>query len=115
MDAVGALLQGNLVLEQALQMVRHYFCCLSGGQLSAEEVAAFTSVFQVSLCCSTPSLLPQRLSMHPLAEAAWPAASDDRARQMLRGARCKSPIACLCCTAGCSHVPGRAGDALLRR
>jgi hypothetical protein len=42
------LLQGNLVLEQALQMVRHYFCCLSGGQLSAEEVAAFTSVFEVS-------------------------------------------------------------------
>jgi hypothetical protein len=36
------------VLEQALQMVQHYFCCLSGGQLSAEEVAAFTSVFEVS-------------------------------------------------------------------
>ena len=36
------------MLEQALQMVRHYFCCLSGGQLSAEEVAAFTSVFEVS-------------------------------------------------------------------
>jgi hypothetical protein len=48
-DVVGALLQGNLVLEQALQMVRHYFCCLSGGQLSAGEVAAFTSVFEVSL------------------------------------------------------------------
>jgi hypothetical protein len=58
--------QGNLVLEQALQMVRHYFCCLSGGELSAEQVAAFTSVFQVrlALCPACGSqTLPHRRSL----------------------------------------------------
>jgi hypothetical protein len=52
--AACALRQGQLVLEQALQMVQHYFCCLSGGQLSAVEIAAFTSVFQVSSHVAQP-------------------------------------------------------------
>lgn len=40
------IFMGNLVLESALQMVEHYFCCLSGGKLTAGEVAAFTAVFE---------------------------------------------------------------------
>lgn len=83
-----ALLQGNLVLEQALQMVRHYFCCLSGGQLSAEEVAAFTSVFEVGMdsgfraCCIR--LRPSRLSVHvhPLPAVMRPAMPDDSCSEL---------------------------------